>query len=205
MGLADSKEKQDNSEDNSTASKDSEIPPTILPLKKEVCVHLVPKFYTSEERGFTRSYCLFITLQRVVDIYQACVRKHEGDLTASVEFHERRRSLLGSSSFLHRETLSLRPSRSHSVTVHSINCPDIEVTQVTVKENDSLRIAGVFKRNLGSIPDLTSCDAFDLILCPSFRINRECSDWFLLGTMYTKHGNSKHMRHWRAAVRADYT
>lgn len=203
MGLADSKEKQEsNSEDNQSTSRESEVPPTLLPLNREVRVHLVPKFYTSEERGFTRSYCLLVTLQSELNIYNAIVQR-ELDLTANVEFHERRQSLLGRSSFLGREALSLR--RSNSVTVNSINGSDIEVKQVTVEENDSLRIVGVFKKDLGSIADLSSCDTFDLVLCPSVRIRSDCSDWFLLGSMYTKHANSKHTRHWRAAVRADYT
>lgn len=195
MGLTVSNKSQDGSDDNSV-SRDSDLLPTILPLGKKVRVHLVPKFYTSEERGFTRSYYLLITLQRVRDLYDATV-----GITARVEFHERRQSLLGNSSFIRRERLS----RSHSVTDNSIDGPDIEVKQVTVKENDSLRIIGVFTRNLRSIPDLTSCDSFDLILCPSFRIRSECSEWHLLGTMYTKHANCKHVRHWRAAVRGDYT
>lgn len=195
MGLTTSKVTHDNSEENSV-SRDSDLLPTILPLGKTVRVHLVPKFYTSEERGFTRSYYLSITLQRVRDLYDATV-----GITARVEFHERRRSLFGNSSFIRRERLS----RSHTVTVNSIDGPDIEVKQVTLKENDSLRIIGVFTRDLISIPDLTSCDSFDLILCPSFRIRSERSEWLLLGTMYTKHANCKHMRHWRAAVRGDYT
>ena len=195
MGLITSKVSQDNSENNSV-SKDSDLLPTILPLDKTVRVHLVPKFYTSEERGFTRSYYLSVKLQRVRDLYDATV-----GITARVEFHERRRSLLGNSSFIRRK----RQSRSHLVTVNSIDGPDIEVKQVTLKENDSLRIIGVFTRNLRSIPDLTSCESFDLILCPSFRISSERSEWLLLGTMYTKHTNCKHMRHWRAAVRGDYT
>lgn len=196
MGLTGSRETQDNSEDNSI-SKDSETPPTLLPLNKKVRVHLVPKFYTSEERGITRSYYLLITLQGVRDLYHASV-----GVTARVEFHERRQSLGGSSSsFIRREALT----RSHSATVNTVDGTDIEVKQVTVKENDSLRIVGFFTRDLGSIPDLTSCDSFDLILCPSYRISTEHSDWLLLGTMYTKHANSKHARHWRAAVRADYT
>ena len=194
MGLTTSKVAHDNSEDNSFA-RDSDHLPTILPLDKTVRVHLVPKFYTSEERGFTRSYYLSITLKRVRDLYDATL-----GITAGVEFHERRQSLIESSSFIRRDRLS----RSHSVTVNSIDGPDIEVKQVTLKENNSLRITGVFTRNLGSIPDLTSCDSFDLILCPSFRISSECSEWLLLGTMYTKHENCKHMRHWRAAVRGDY-
>ena len=197
MGLTTSKVTHDNSEDN-FSSKESDILPTILPLDKTVRVHLVPKFYTSEESGFTKSYYLSIKLQRVRDLYDATV-----GITARVEFHERRRSLLGKSSFIRRARLS----RSHLVTVNSIDGPDIEVKQVTLKENDSLRINGVFTRNLRSIPDLhvTSYDSFDLILCPSFRIRNECSEWLLLGTMYTKHADCKHMRHWRAAVRADYT
>ena len=206
MGLADSKEKECNSVDNSN-SKDSEMPPTILPLDREVRVHLVPKFYTSEERGFKRSYCLLVTLQKyMADLHRAVV-KWDQHLTASVEFHEQRLgSFSGSSSILNRsDFFSLRSSRNHSLAVNSISGPDIEVTQVTVKENDSLRITGVFKRNLGIIDDLTNCDAFELILCPSFRIQSQSSDWFLLGTLYTKHTNSKHRRHWRAAVRANYT
>lgn len=205
MGLADSKEKHDNTDDDST-SKDSEIPPTILPLDKEVRVHLVPKFYTSEERGFTRSYCLLVTLQRDVDLHHAVIN-YDQDLTATVEFHERRLGSFSASSTIpdRSEFFSLKPWRSRSMTVKSINGLDIEVKKVTVKENDSLRITGVFKRNLGSIENLTNCNSFDLILCPSFRINSHCSEWLLLGTMYTKHANSKHMRHWRAAVRADYT
>lgn len=202
MGHTDSKEtRHRNSEDNST-SNDSEIPPTILPLDRKVCVHLKPKFYTSEERGFTRSYCLLVTLQR-----NRAVVKSDEVLTASVEFYEQRlESFSNGSSILDRsQRFSLRSSQPRSVTVNSINGPDIEVKQVTVKENDSLRITGIFKRSLGSIDDFSSCDAFDLILCPSFRINSECSDWLLLGTMYTKHANSKHTRHWRAAVRPDYT
>ena len=195
MGLTTSKVTHDNSEDNSV-SRESDLLPTILPLGKTVRVHLVPKFYTSEERGFTRSYYLSITLQRVRDLYDATV-----GITARVEFHERRRSLFGNSSFIRRERLS----RFHSVTLNSIDSPDIEVKQVTLKENDSLRIIGVFTRTLRSIPDLTSCDSFDLILCPSFRIRSECSEWLLLGTMYTKHANCKHMRHWRAAVKGDYS
>ncbi|XP_078369093.1 uncharacterized protein LOC144653050 [Oculina patagonica] len=196
MGSTGTKEKQDNSEDNSI-SKDSNTPPTLLPLNKKVRVHLVPKFYTSEERGITRSFYLLVTLQGVKDLYQASV-----GVTATVEFHERRQSLGGSSSsFIRREALT----RTRSDTVNSIDGPDIEVKQVTVKENDSLRIAGVFTKDLGSIPDLTNCDSFDLILCPSYRISTEHSDWLLLGTMYTKHANSKHARHWRAAVRADYS
>ena len=200
MGLTDSREKHCNSEDNSN-SKDSEMLPTILPLDREVRVHLVPKFYTSEERGFKRSYCLLVTLQKYMDLQRAVV-KWDQNLTASVEFHEQRLgSFSGSSPFPNR---GLRSSRNRSLTVNSISGTDIEVTQVTVKENDSLRITGVFKRNLGIIEDLTSCDSFDLILCPSFRIQSQSSDWFLLGTLYTKHANSKHRRHWRAAVRANY-
>lgn len=199
MGLIGSKDVhniQENSEESS--SSNSTIPSTLLPLNRTVRVHLVPKFYTSEERGFTRTYYLQITLQRVRDLYHANV-----GVTARVEFYERRQSLSGSSSrFIRRETLS----RSQSVTVNSIDGPDVEVKQVTVKENDSLRIVGVFTKDLGSIPDLTSCDSFDLILCPSYRISSDNSaDWLLLGTMYTKHTNSKHKRHWRAAVRANYT
>ena len=194
MGLITSKVMHDNSEDNSS-SRGRDHLPTILPLDETVRVHLVPKFYTSEERGFTRSYYLSIMLQRVRDLYDATL-----GITARVEFHERRQSLRGSSSFISRERLS----RSHSVTVNSIDGPDIEVKQVTLKENESLRITGVFTRNLKSIPDLTSCDSFDLILCPSFRISSKRSEWLLLGTMYTKHENFKHTRHWRAAVRGDY-
>lgn len=201
MGVTDSKERQADSEGNST-SRDSEIQPTLLPLGRLVRVHLAPKFYTSEERGFTRSYCLLVTLQREVNVYKASVQ-HERDLTANVEFHERRRSLREGSLFFGREALSLR--RANSVTINSINGSDIEVKQVTVEENDSLRIVGVFKKDLRSTVDLESCDTFDLILCPSSRIRSDCSDWFLLGTMYTKRANSKHARHWRAAVRADYT
>lgn len=195
MGLTTSKVTHDNSEDN-FSSRDSDVLPTIIPLDKTVRVHLVPKFYTSEERGFKRSYYLSIKLQRVRDLYDATV-----GITARAEFHERRRSLFQNSSFIRFE----RPSRSHSVTLDSIDGPDIEVKQVTLKENDSLRIIGVFTKNLRSIPNLTSCDSFDLILCPSSRIRSECSEWLLLGTMYTKHANCKHMRHWRAAVRGDYT
>lgn len=191
MGVTDSKERQADSEENST-SRDSEIQPTLLPLGRLVRVHLAPKFYTSEERGFTRSYCLLVTLQREVNAYKASVQ-HERDLTANVEFHERRRSLREGSLFFGREA------------INSINGSDIEVKQVTVEENDSLRIVGVFKKDLRSTVDLESCDTFDLILCPSSRIRSDCSDWFLLGTMYTKRANSKHARHWRAAVRADYT
>ena len=203
MGLTDSKGKERNSEDNSN-SKGSEMLPTILPLDREVRVHLVPKFYTSEERGFKRSYCLLVTIQKYMDSHRAVVKLDQHDhLTASVEFHEQRLgSFSGSSSILNR---GLRSSRNRWLTVNSISGTDIEVTQVTVKENDSLRITGVFKRNLEIIEDLTSCDSFDLILCPSFRIQSQSSDWFLLGTLYTKHTNSKHRRHWRAAVRANYT
>lgn len=201
MGLAYSKEKQTDSEENST-SRDSELQPTLLPLGRVVRVHLAPKFYTSEERGFTRSYCLLVTLQREANTYNASVQ-HERDLTANVEFQERRRSLREGSPFSRREMLSLR--RANSVTINSINGPDIEVKQVAVEENDSLRIVGVFKKDLGSILDLESCDTFDLVLCPSCRLRTDCSEWFLLGTMYTKRANSKRTRHWRAAVRADYT
>ena len=198
MGTSDSKEKE-NSEDNlNSSSKESEVPSTILPLNKTVCVHLVPKFYTSEERGFKRSYCLLVTLQTCVNLHRAIEQWHHSDLTASVEFHERR--------FVESRTCSsFRFSGNRPLTVKSILGSDITVTQVTLKENDSLRITGVFKRNIGSIEDLTTCDAFDLILCPSFRINSQNSDWFLLGTLYTKHADFKHRRHWRAAVRADYT
>ena len=198
MGSSGSKEKE-NSEDNlNSSSKASEVPSTILPLNRTVCVHLVPKFYTSEERGFKRSYCLLVTLQTYVDLHQAVVQWHHSDLTASVEFHERRFEE-------GRSRSSLRFSGNRCLAVKSILSSDITVTQVTLKENDSLRITGVFKRNIGSIEDLTTCDAFELILCPSFRINSQNSDWFLLGTLYTKHTNFKHRRHWRAAVRADYS
>ena len=201
MGTADSKEKQKNAADNwNSSSTDSEVPPTILPLNRTVCVHLAPKFYTSESKGFKRSYCLLVTLHTYADLHQAVVQWHYPELTANVEFHERR--LRDSRTFS-----SLRRSSvwSRSVTVKSIKASDIAVTQVTLTENDSLRIAGVFKRNITSIEDLTTCDSFDLILCPSFRINRDNSDWFLLGTLYTKHADFKHRRHWRAAVRPDFT
>ena len=204
MGMTDSKNK-----DDSTDSKDSEIPPTMLPLNKEVRVHLVPKFYTSEDRGFTRTYGLFVTLkkQKDKDLHSETV-KCDRDLIASVEFHEQKLgsfSASQSSSILDRSDFfsPLRRLRSRSQTVHST---DIEVDRVSLNENHSLRITGVFKNNfIDSVDKLISDDTFELILCPSFRINRECSDWSLLGTMYTKPANSKHVRHWKAAVRADFT
>lgn len=198
MGTSDSKEKENSKDNLNSNSKESEVPSTILPLDKTVCVHLVPKFYTSEERGFKRSYCLLVTLQTYVNLHRAVLQWHHSDLTASMEFHERR---FGDG----RTCSSFRFSGNRPLTVKSILGSDITVTQVTLKENDSLRITGVFKRNIGSIEDLTTCDAFELILCPSFRINSQNSDWFLLGTLYTKHTDFKHRRHWRAAVRADYT
>lgn len=204
MGLVTSKEKRNNSVNDSN-SRDSEILPTILPLDTEVRVHLVPKFYTSEERGFKRSYCLLVTLQRfTVDLHHSVV-KWDQDMAANVEFHEHRLGSVSASSWSFHRRLFSRSTRNRPMTVNSISSDNIDVTQVKVKENDSLRITGVFKSNSGGIKDLTSCEAFDLILCPSFRIKSQCSDWVLLGTLYTKHADSKHRRHWRAAVKADYS
>ena len=205
MGSIDSKKKH-----NLAVDDTDEIPPTILPLNREVRVHLVPKFYKSEEKGFARTYCLFTTLQeqgeKDLGEGDSTVKRHR-DFNARVEFHEQRLGSFSSghgSSFLDRSDFfsPLSRLRSRSLTIHST---EVEVQKVSVKENDSIRIVGVFKRHLESFDKLTDGDTFELILCPSYKIRSECLDWSLLGTLYTKQANSKHVRHWRAAVRADYT
>ena len=203
MGLADSMEKEDNTEGNTT-SKDGEIPATILPLNKAVRVHLVPKFYTSEERGFTRSYSLVLTLRKNMDFYDARVRTNQY-LTACAEFHERRQSIAAAETSIFLRDSFGRPRSRSVIQVNSLNDQDIVIKEVTLKEHESLRISGVFKQNLERIEDLSTCDGFDLILCPSFQISCHPGQWILLGTLFTKHANYKHLRHWRAAVRDNFS
>lgn len=173
----------------------TEIPPTILPLNKVVKVHLVPKFLTSDGTRFDSRYCMMVKVTELDSVLDK--QSSQPDLTtltqllsANVEFRQRRFSLVGNSKTNERNL------RTRSVTLKHT---DIEVKQVVVNKEESIRISGTFLRGLADLKTQT----FDLILCPSQLINTaDNKEWLLMGTLYTKAADSKHEHRWRAAVRA---
>ena len=164
---------------------------SFLPLNQKVKVHLVPKFYASDDGAGS---FLLVTLKKMclfIDAREQCCH------TANVEFHQ------GDVSLSAREVFG----RPRTCAISTVEESDIEVREVIIKKGECLRISGVFTsrpRRTRSVADLEHSDSFDLILCPSTKITPHPGDWALLGTLYTKPVNLSRERQWKAAVRKDF-
>lgn len=143
---------------------------------------------------------MLVKVNQIVDSEIDRLNKHEftasisnASLTADVEFQQRRFSLLETPNS-HRLL-----SRTKSYTLEQ---SEINVESMDIVDNESIRISGNFIK--GTTVD--DKEFFDLVLFPSNKMERhgrDCGDWVLIGTMFTKSLDSKHKHHWRAAVRAN--
>ena len=166
--------------------------PTLIPLNRRVPIHLAPKFFTPEERGFDKIYLLIVTLKKITGS-TLTVEKPEDEYAATVEFHERKVATASP-----QPSLAEKIRRSRSVSITSVEAAAVEVEII---ERKSLKISGSFQEKLDNVLD---DDKFDLILCPSTRVSLAPGELLLMGTLYTKlAGSSKSKRdqQWKAAVR----
>lgn len=166
---------------------------SFLPLDQRVKVHLVPKFYTSDDGSFF----LFVTLKKPRNLFPEST--DPAYYTASVQFRQRKPSLEDGG--LSTREVFVRPP---SCTGNTIEDSHVDVREVMIKKGESIRICGVFSSHGPNFVKLEQSDSFELILCPSEKITPQPEDWMLMGTLYTKPLNLKRERHWKAAVRNDF-
>ena len=168
--------------------------PTLIPIKQKVVIHLVPKFFAPEEKGFVKTYLLLVTLRQKIGS-MVFLENEFGNFTATVEFHERK-VVVNSNP---QPSLKDRIRRSRAVSIRSV---DAVVDTVKVIEGESLTISGIFLDKIGYIID---DDKFDLIVYPSTRVSSTPGKWLLMGTLYTKvPGCNKREQQWKAAVRPGF-